>query len=78
MGTGLPALPQNLVKGIISDQYILFTDFPPAKGYNNFMPNPKEDAYIVVVHAKHLTGPRKLILDLETWLQCLSNYKGQL
>lgn len=72
-GAGLPALPKKLVERMVSGQYIDFSELPPAKGRTRSMPT-SEEGQIVVVRAEDLTGARKLIPDLATWIQCFALY----
>ena len=72
-GAGLPALPKKLIERMVSGQYIDFSELPPAKGRTRSMPT-SEEGHIVVVRAEDLTGARKLIPDLATWIQCFALY----
>ena len=72
-GPGLPALPKKLVDRILSDQYVDFADFPPAKGRTRPMP-VADEGHIIVIRAEDINGTRKLIPDLPTWIQCFTLY----
>jgi hypothetical protein len=50
-----------------------FADFPPAKGRTRPIP-VAEEGYIIVVRAEDISGARKLIPDLPTWVQCFNLY----
>lgn len=66
-GLGLPALSKKLVDRILSDQYVDFADFPPAKGRTHPMPVVDEGHII----AEDINPTRKLIPDL---LTCFTLY----
>ena len=73
VAAGLPALPKNLVEQIQAGQYIDFCELPPAKGRNRSL-SSQDDGHIIVVRAEDLSGTRKMIPDLATWLQCFAVY----
>ena len=73
VGAGLPSIPKKLVEQIQAGQYVDFGELPPAKGRTRPLPS-QEEGHIVVVRAEDLTGTRKLIPDLATWLQCFAIY----
>ena len=58
---------------MLAGHYVNFSELPPAKGHTRPMPSPKE-GWIVLVRVEDLTGTRKLIPDLATWLQCFALY----
>ena len=72
-GPGLPALPKKIAEQILAGSYVAFSKLPPAKGRTSPMLSP-EEGQIVLVRAEDLTGTRKLIPDLGTWLQCFALY----
>ena len=73
VGAGLPSLPKKMVDRILSGQYVDFSELPPARGRARPLPSA-EDGHIVVIRAEDLSGARKLIPDLATWLQCFGLY----
>ncbi len=77
MGPGLPALPKKLVAKILANDYIDFSELPPAKGKGRPMP-PSLEGHVRVVQAADLLQTRKLIPDLATWVQCFSTYVATL
>ena len=72
-GVGLAALPKKLVKKIKANEYIDFTELPPAKGKSRPVPQSLE-GQVLVVQAADLLQARKIIPDLATWLQCFALY----
>ena len=73
VAAGLPALPRKLVEQIQAGQYIDFCELPPAKGRTRQLPS-QEEGHVIVVRADDLSGSRKMIPDLATWLQCFALY----
>ena len=73
IGTGLPALPKKLIARVLANEYIDFSELPPAKGKGRPMPHSLE-GQVVVVQAAELLQTRKIIPDLATWAQCFSIY----
>ena len=73
LGPGLPALPRRLVEKIRANEYVDFTELPPAKGKNQPPPQAGE-GQIVVLQAADLAPTRRTIPDLATWLQCFCVY----
>ena len=69
----MPALPKKLVEQIQGGQYIDFCELPPAKGRTRPLPS-QDEGHIIVVRAEDLSGTRKMIPDLATWLQCFAVY----
>ena len=72
-GSGLPALPKKMIERILANEYIDFTELPPARGKVRSMPTGLE-GQVVLVQAADLAQPRKLIPDLATWVQCFTVY----
>ena len=68
MGIGLPALPKKLVAKIRADEFVDFTDLPPAKGKMRTTPQGIE-GQVIVVQAEDFLQLKKLIPDLPTWMQ---------
>ena len=73
VAAGLPALPKKVVDQIQTGQYIDFSELPPAKGRTRPLPS-QEEGHVIVVRAEDLSGSRKMIPDLATWLQCFALY----
>lgn len=73
MGCGLPALSKKLLEKVETDEYVDFTELPPAKGKGRSM-SQAFDGQIVVVQAADLVQTRRLIPDLATWVQCFGLY----
>ena len=69
VGSGLASLPKKLVEKIEAEEYIDFSELPPAKGKGRSMTQAFE-GQIIVVQAADLMQTRKLIPDLATWVQC--------
>jgi len=72
-GKGLAALPKKLVSKILANEYIDFTELPPAKGKARNVPQSLE-GQVLVVQAADLMQAWKLIPDLATWVQCFALY----
>lgn len=77
LGRGLAAIPKKLVAKILSNEYIDFTELPPAKGKTRTMPQSLE-GQIIVVQAADLIQARKIIPDFATWVQCFALYTATL
>ena len=76
-GAGLAALPKKLVSKILANEYIDFTELPPAKGKARNVPQSLE-GQVLVVQAADLMQAQKLIPDLATWVQCFALYANAL
>ena len=72
-GAGLPALPKKMVERILANDYIDFSELPPAKGKVRSLPSGLE-GQVVLVQAADLSQSKKLIPDLATWVQCFALY----
>ena len=72
-GQGLPALPKKLVDRILSNEYIDFSELPPAKGKVRPL-HQSFEGQVILVQAEDLLQSRKLIPDLPTWVQCFAIY----
>lgn len=77
LGSGLPALSKKLVAKILANEYIDFSELPPAKGKSRTMPQSLE-GQVIVVQAADLLQARRIIPDLATWLQCFALYVATL
>ena len=73
LGAGLPPIPKRLVDKIQANEYIDFTELPPARGKGR-VSAPQNDGQIVVVQAADLLQARKVIPDMATWSQCFALY----
>jgi len=72
-GPGLPALPKKLVDRIQANEYIDFSELPPAKGKVRAL-NQSLEGQVILVQAEDLLQSKRLIPDLATWVQCFSLY----
>ena len=70
MGQGLPALPKKLVDRILANEYIDFSELPPAKGKVRPLHQSLEGQVILVQVEDLLLS----IPDLPTWVQCFAIY----
>lgn len=73
LGAGLSTLPRRTVERIKALEFVDFNKLPPAKGKMRASPH-SSDGRIVVVQAEDLMQSKKLIPDLQTWLQCFALY----
>jgi len=63
------------VDQIRSNQYVDFSDLPPAHGKVRIpYQSASGDGHIVLIRAADLVDTRKVIPDLAVWLQCFSVY----
>ncbi len=77
LGTGLPPLPKKLVERIQANEYVDFTELPPARGKGRL--NAQHgDNQVVVVQAADLMQSKRVIPDLATWSQCYAVYMAVL
>ena len=76
-GAGLPALPKKMVERILANEYVDFSELPPAKGKVRSLPSGLE-GQVVLVQAVDLSQSKKLIPDLATWVQCFALYMAVL
>ena len=76
-GMGLAALPRKLVRKIKANEYIDFTELPPAKGKARPIPQSLE-GQVLVVQVADLLQAKKIIPDLAIWLQCFALYVATL
>ena len=72
-GLGLPALPKKLVARIWANEYIDFSELPPAKG-KVWALNQSLEGQVILVQAEDLLQSKRLIPDLPTWIQCFAVY----
>ena len=73
----MPALPKKLIVRMLANEYIDFSELPPAKGKGRPMPQSLE-GQVIVAQAAELLQARKIIPDLATWMQCFSIYAAAL
>lgn len=74
MPPGLPFLHNKLVAQIIANEYVDFSELPPAKGRVKALPQAYEGK-IAVIQVADLYQHRKLIPDFATWAQCFALYR---
>jgi len=75
LGRGLQSLPKKMVDQIRSNQYVDFTELPPAKGLAKTIPQTVVgDGQLILVQTTDLTDSRRIIPSLAVWLQCFSLY----
>ena len=72
-GPGLPALLKKLVARIWANEYVDFSEFPPAKGKVRALSHSLE-GQVILVQAEDLLQSKRLIPDLPTWVQCFAIY----
>ena len=77
VGAGLAALPRKIVEKILSNEYVDFTELPPAKGKSRPVPQSLE-GQVIVIQAADLMATRKIIPNLAVWSQCFSLYAAVL
>ena len=77
MGPGLPPLHKKMVEKIGANEYIDFTELPPAKGKGRSLTQPAE-GQIILLQAADLVQSRKTIADYATWSQCYALYVAAL
>ncbi len=72
VGTGLPPIPKRLVDEIQADEYVDFTELPPAKGKSRVAPIQGDGQ--IGGAGSGFTPTRMIIPDLATWAQCFAIY----
>lgn len=70
---GLPALPTRLLHRIWANEYIDFSELPPAKSRPRSLPHHLEGR-VLLVHMHELDNSKKAIPDFVTWAQCFAVY----
>ena len=65
LGSGLPALQKRLIDRIWANEYVDFTELPPARGKQRPPPQAAE-GQIIILQAKDLAPARRVIPDLAT------------
>ncbi len=73
LGAGLPPISKKLMERMQANEYIDFSELPPAKGKGK-LNTQHGDNQIVVVQAADLMQTRRVIPDLATWSQCYALY----
>lgn len=73
VGPGLPSLPKRLMEKIRANEYVEFSELPPAKGKSRTLSQAME-GQVLVVQAADLLQTRKVIPDFATWSQCFALY----
>ena len=69
----LPAIPTKLLLKIWANEYIDFTDLPPAKSKQRSLPHYLE-GQVLLVQMQELDHTKKTIPDFITWAQCFALY----
>ncbi len=77
LGAGLPPISKKLVERMQADEYIEFSELPPAKGKGR-LNTQHGDNHLVVVQAADLLQSKRVIPDLATWSQCYVLYMAVL
>ena len=77
LGRGIPTLQRKVVDRILNWEYIDFNDLPPARGNTKLSPTVPPNV-VLIQSAEAMSGQRKLIPDLTTWMQCFSIYTSVL
>lgn len=73
MGLGLAVLPKKLVARIWANEYINFSEHPPAKGKVRAL-NQSLEGQVILMQAEDLLQSKKLIPNLPTWVQYFAIY----
>ena len=73
LGGGIPALLKKLLKRIWADEYIDFSELPPAKGRQRNMPHHLEGR-VLLIHWQELESQKRPITDFATWAQWFAIY----
>ena len=74
---GLPALLKRLLDKIGVDEYINYTDLPPARGKLRSLPHYL-DSQLLLVQLQDVEDSRCIISDFLTWVQCFTVYAAAL
>jgi len=74
LGEGLPALPKCTLERIWADEYVDFSDLPPARAKAILSAQQLADRNILLVQLQEGPSTCKLILDFSTWVQCFAVY----
>ena len=77
IGEGLTALPRRLFEKIGANEYIDFTDLPPARGKPRSLPHHL-DGQLLLVQLQEVEDYRRIIPDFPTWIQCFTIYSAAL
>ena len=70
---GLPALPTKLLHKIWANEYVDFSELPPAKSKPRALPHYLEGR-VLLVQMQELDNSRRAIPDFTTWAQCFALY----
>lgn len=70
---GLPALPTKLLHRIWANEYIDFTELPPAKSKPRSLPHYLEGR-VLLIQMQELDNNKKAIPDFTSWAQCFALY----
>ena len=77
IGEGLPAISRKLFEKIRNNEYIEFTDLPPARGKHRSLLNHLE-GQVLLVQLQDLEDTRRIIPDFPTWNQCFTIFAAAL
>ena len=70
---GLPALPTKLLQRIWANEYVDFSELPPAKSKPRALPHYLEGR-VLLVQMEELDCGKKALPDFATWAQCFALY----
>ena len=76
LGRGIPTLPKKVVERILSWEFVDFNDLPPARSTKPLSSIPPN--VLLIQSVDSITGQKKLIPDLTTWMQCFTIYASVL
>ena len=77
ISAGLPALPTKLLHKIWANEYIDFSELPPAKSKQRSLPHYLEGR-VLLVQMHELDNAKKAIPNFTTWAQCFALYSAAL
>ena len=77
LGKGLPSLPKKLLERIWAEEYIDFSELPPARIVPRFR-RLNEGHSSLLLQLQELERPRHVIPDFTTWAQCFAVYTAAL
>ena len=76
LGKGLPALPKKLLERIWAEEYVDFSELPPARvTLKNWRHN---EGHTLLLQLQELKRPRSIIPDFTMWAQCFAVYMAAL
>ena len=77
ISAGLPALPTKLLHKVWANEYIDFSELPPAKSKQRSLPHYLEGR-VLLAQMHKLDNSKKAIPDFTTWAQCSALYSAAL